>query len=497
MRCHPDPAVVSVGDEQVARGVCRRDLRRAEFGADSRAAVSGEPAGAVPGHGVDVPAGHRLAVEGAGRGGDHPDPAVVKVGDQQVPGGIDGHPLRAEEPGADSRAAVSGEPGGAAPGHGVDVPGGHRPPVKRAGAGRRHPDPVVDKVRDQQVAGAVCRHPEREVEFGADSRAAVAGEPRGAVAGHGVDVPGGHRLPVERAGGGRHRPDPVVVKVGDQHVAGGVDGHPVRAVEFGADSRAAVAGEPRGAVAGHGVDVPGGHRLPVEDSRRGCHHPDPAVAVVGEHQVARGVHRDTLRRGEFGADSRAAVAGEPPCAVAGHGVHVPGGHRLAVEDAAAGRRHPDPVMVVVDDHQVARVVHRDPARGQARPGRAAAIAERAGSAGARRGGQPVGAGVHPPHRPGAGDVEIPSAERHAARIGKSHLGCLGRAADPPGHRRDHPSRAGRGRRRARRRSAGSRRREQGDRCGGHDNGALGASHDLLLPPPGTPADDPGHQLRGE
>ena len=31
-------------------------------------------------------------------------------------------------------------------------------------------------------------------------RAAVAGEPAGAVAGDGVDVPGGHRLPVERAG---------------------------------------------------------------------------------------------------------------------------------------------------------------------------------------------------------------------------------------------------------------------------------------------------------
>ena len=261
----------------------------------------------------------------------------------------------------------------------------------------------------------------------------------------GVDVAGGHRLAVEGAGRGSHHPDPLVASVGDQQVAGGVCRHARRAVELGAGGRAAVAGEPDGAVAGDGVDVAGGHRLAVEGAGRGSHHPDPLVAAVGDQQVPGAVHRHA-RRAEFGAGGRAAVAGEPGGAVPGDGVDVAGGHRLAVEGAGRGGHHPEPVVAAVGDQQVAGVVRRGPARGrQACPGPATAIAERAGLAGTGGGGQPVGARVHRPHRPAAGDVQAPGTERHPARR-HGNRGGPGRAADPPGHRRDHPGRARRGRR---------------------------------------------------
>src|SRR5205814_7212185 len=119
----------------------------------------------------------------------------------------------------------------------------------------------------------------RVVEFGAGGRAAVTGEPGAAVPGDGVDVAGGHRLAVVRAGLVRHHPDPVVEAVGDQQVAGGVHRHLLRVAEFGAGGRAAVAQSVRAAT-GDGVDVADGHRLPVEGAGAGCHHPDPAVEAV-------------------------------------------------------------------------------------------------------------------------------------------------------------------------------------------------------------------------
>src|SRR5437764_6526812 len=158
----PYPVVDCVGDHEIARGAHRDPARVVQFGAGGRAAVTGEPGAAVPGHRVDVAGGHRLAVERAGLVRHHPDPVVAGVGDQQVAGAVGRYALRVVEFGAGGRAAVTGEPGAAVPGDGVDVAGGHRLAVVRAGLVRHHPDPVVEAVGDQQVAGGVHRHLLRE-----------------------------------------------------------------------------------------------------------------------------------------------------------------------------------------------------------------------------------------------------------------------------------------------------------------------------------------------
>src|SRR6185437_2746594 len=86
------------------------------------------------------------------------------------------------------------------------------------------------------------------------------------------------------------------------------------------------------------------------------HHPDPAVAGVGDHQVARGVHGHALRVDHVSLGGLAAVAGEAGAAAAGHGVDVAGGHGLAVE-RAGGRGHHAHPLFAGGDHQVALGIH--------------------------------------------------------------------------------------------------------------------------------------------
>ncbi len=223
------------------------------------------------------------------------------------------------------------------PGHGVDVPGGHRLAVERAGAGRHHPDPVVAGVGDHQVARRRPPPPRP----GCRARRWWPGRrrrrTRGAVAGDGVDVPGGHRLAVERAGAGRHHPDPVVAGVGDHQVPGGVDRHAVRAV---AARRW----------------WPGRRRRRTRRCRRRRRCRCPRRSSPGRRRCRcwpppPGPGRCRCRRSPgcpaastatpTGSASSALVAGppspeNPKRAVAGDGVDVPGGHRLAVEGAGAG-----------------------------------------------------------------------------------------------------------------------------------------------------------------
>src|SRR5262249_56450863 len=127
-----------------------------------------------------------------------------------------------------------------AAGGGVDVPGGHAGGGERARRGGQGPAPVGAVVGDQQVARAVHRHAVGTVESGADRGAAVTVEPHDAVAGHGVDVPGGHRRAVELTRAGRHHPDPVAAVVGDHQIARAVHGQPVGNGELGTGGRAAV-----------------------------------------------------------------------------------------------------------------------------------------------------------------------------------------------------------------------------------------------------------------
>ncbi len=404
----------------------------------------------------------------------HPDPVAEVVANEQVPGGIEHQPGRGGELGTRGRAAVAGEAILAVAGDRVDVPGLHGPAVETARRDGDRPDPLVVNVPDQQVPGAVHRHTLRSIELGAGGPAAVAGESRRAVAGHGVDVPRLHGPAVEGPGPVRHHPDPVVAGVGDEHVPGGVHRYPRRPPEPGLGGGAAVAGEPGLAVTGYRVDVPGLHGLPVEGAGADRHHPDSVVALVGDQQVAGGSHRQARRASqelEFGGGGRTAVADEPIDAVAGHGIDVPGLHGLAVESPVPPRHHQNPLLDRVLDHQVPCGVHRDPAHvTQGGPGCGATIAGRPGTAGPRGGGQPVGPWVHFPDRRAVGNEQVPATERHQAHarhadgppIAERHPNGPRRAADTPRHRGDHPGRQ-HGARCARRLRAGRRGRRAAPR----------------------------------
>src|SRR5690242_2834869 len=90
-----------------------------------------------------------------------------------------------------------------------------------------------------------------------------------------------------------------------------------RVLQLRRGTGAAVAAESASAVTGHGVDVPAFHGLAVVRARGGGHDTGPVVAVVGDGQVSRRVHRDVLREADAGLGGRAAVAAEVLHPVAG------------------------------------------------------------------------------------------------------------------------------------------------------------------------------------
>src|SRR3990170_4922812 len=130
---------------------------------------------------------------------------------------------------------------------------------------------MVVGVGDVHVAGAVHRHPTRVVQLGAGGGTAVTGEPASAGAGDGADKPGDRIDPAH----------PMVVVVGDEHVAAAVHHHPVREVQLGAGGGRTVTGEPEGAVAGEGADQPAARIDPAH----------PMVGGVGDEHVTGAVHR--------------------------------------------------------------------------------------------------------------------------------------------------------------------------------------------------------------
>ena len=157
---------------------------------------------------------------------------------------------------------------------GVDVPDGHRLPVEGTGALGDDTETVVAGVGDDDVARAVHTHAEGNVERGRGCGPPVARVREGVVARDRVCVAGGHRHAVEGAGGVGCHTDGAVVRLGDDVVAEAVDGHCGREPHLGLDGRRPVPRAPRKPVAGDGVDVPGGHRDPVEGA--GGHGDDTA-----------------------------------------------------------------------------------------------------------------------------------------------------------------------------------------------------------------------------
>ena len=93
---------------------------------------------------------------------------------------------------------------------------------------------LIASLKNTSPAGST-HHAVGTVELGVGGLPAIAGVALGAVAGDRHD----------RAGRLHHLADLLVVGVGDEQVAGPVDGHAVGAVELGGGGRAAVAGVAR------------------------------------------------------------------------------------------------------------------------------------------------------------------------------------------------------------------------------------------------------------
>ncbi len=195
-RHHSHPVVAEVGDRHVARAVHRHAVREVEAASSAGRPSPKNPCLPVARDSVDVPGVHLLPVERAGRRRHDPDALVERVGDHQIARGVQsprptGGQARPWWPGRRRRRCRPRRPCRCA---------------RRSSPGRRTcrsspppPAPGCCRVGDDHVARAVHRHALREAEFGAGRRAAVTGEPRRAVTGDRVDVPGGHRLAVERA----------------------------------------------------------------------------------------------------------------------------------------------------------------------------------------------------------------------------------------------------------------------------------------------------------
>ena len=185
-RQQPDGPVALVGDEDVPAGIDGQRAGVPELGVGRRAAVPGRSAGPVAGHRVDVAPDHRNPEPGAVGGGHQPQPAVAGVGDEEVPGGVDGHAGRVVEPAPVRRPPVAGEPGHTGAGDGHRSSRGGRPAEYRAVALGQLLDPVGRSEGDEQVAARV---------EGQGGRRRMGGRAGARPAGDGGDVAGVDRPP--------------------------------------------------------------------------------------------------------------------------------------------------------------------------------------------------------------------------------------------------------------------------------------------------------------
>jgi len=198
-----DPAVVRVGDKEIARGVDGDPTRRVKPRLGCRAAVAREgppvePGRAAPSHGRDKPC----------CGVDLADAVVVLVGDEQVSGPVEGNIGGAVKLRLGRRTAVARELTHPRAGHGRDDPG---PGVHAA-------DPAVEPVGDNEVARGVQRKARGSEKARVGRLAAVPREFLLACPSYGRDDP---RPGVDAA-------NSVVHGVRDEEVAGGVEGDPSR-----------------------------------------------------------------------------------------------------------------------------------------------------------------------------------------------------------------------------------------------------------------------------
>jgi len=106
--------VAAVRHDEVAGTIERYGHGVPELGSAEQAALPGRTAQPCPGHRRQVPCRHGVAQHGSVVGRQDPDPAVGRIGDEQVAGGVDRHPVRLVElagGAAQAVAVVAGRPG--------------------------------------------------------------------------------------------------------------------------------------------------------------------------------------------------------------------------------------------------------------------------------------------------------------------------------------------------------------------------------------------------
>ena len=271
-----------IGDIENANGVYGKSTRQEKFGLDRRSAIATESVSASSGHCVDD----------AGAAHDAADAVVTRIGDVKVAEGIYRDARGIAETSVDGQAAISVKAWTAAACHRVYhtraqrhaadavVEGVHEVEVaigvhrnsgrigqtgvdgaasvsteaaaSVAGDGlydtrvRDHPaDPLIELVRQVEIAGGVHCNAMRLGEAGADSGSAISPEDWSAIACHGVDDTGALQ----------HAADAVAEGVRYVDVAGGVHRNATRQIEARVDSGSTVAAESsRRAIAGNGFD---------------------------------------------------------------------------------------------------------------------------------------------------------------------------------------------------------------------------------------------------
>src|SRR5207245_7536855 len=120
-------------------------------------------------------------------------------------------------------------------------------------------------IRNEEVPGTVEEYARGVTQCSADGGAAVAAEPKGAIAGHCLNIPRG----------GYHFPDARVASIRNEEVPGTVEEYALGVTQCSADGGAAVAAEPQGSIAGHRLNIP----------RGGHHFPDARVASIRNDEV--------------------------------------------------------------------------------------------------------------------------------------------------------------------------------------------------------------------
>ena len=278
-----DAVVALIGDVQVARCVQRHAAGNVQLRRRSRAAV---PAVAAP--------------PGSCHRGDHPrsvhlaDAVGAIIGDVQVAGAVQRHADGVGQSRRNGRAAI--------PSSEAETPGScHRGDHSRS---VHLADAVVERIGDVQVARSVHRHASGLVQLRRRSRAAV---PAAAVSPISRDR-GDHSRSV-------HLADAVVVPIGDVQVAQTVRRHAGGAVQLRRNGRAAVPAEAARPVARHRGDHP-----------RSVHLADAVVARIGDVQVARAVQRHATGSVQLRRHSRAAVPAEAERLARHRGDHPRGVH---------------------------------------------------------------------------------------------------------------------------------------------------------------------------